>query len=92
MTLASTVYGIAQVGFYNYLGVYMSFGTTSQVGAVKDYIMDYNEQHMDSQIQPTINYYRVYPSIIDENGECWYYLHFFTTNGENQDEYLKTKF
>lgn len=57
-----------------------------------NYIMDYNEQHMDSQIQPTINYYRVYPSIIDENGECWYYLHFFTTNGENQDEYLKTKF
>ncbi len=41
VTLASTVYGIAQVGFYNYLGVYMSFGTTSQVGAVKDYIMDY---------------------------------------------------
>ncbi len=41
VAFASTVYGIAQVGFYNYLGVYMSFGTTSQMGAVKDYIMDY---------------------------------------------------
>ena len=41
LALASTVYGIAQVGFYNYLGVYMSFGTTSQAGAVKDYISDY---------------------------------------------------
>lgn len=41
VALASTIYGIAQVGFYNYLGVYLSFGTSSQVGAVKDYIMDY---------------------------------------------------
>lgn len=36
-----TVYAIAQAGFENYLGVYMSFGTTSQAGAVRDYIMDY---------------------------------------------------
>ena len=36
-----TIYAIAQAGFLNYLGVYMSFGTTSQAGAVKDYIMDY---------------------------------------------------
>jgi len=30
-----------QLGFINYLGVYISFNTTSQFGAVKDYIMDY---------------------------------------------------
>lgn len=36
-----TVYAIAQAGFENYLGVYMSFGTTSQAGAVRDYIVDY---------------------------------------------------
>ncbi len=36
-----TIYTIAQAGFYNYLGVFMSFGTTSQAGAVKDYILDY---------------------------------------------------
>ena len=41
VALASAVYGIAQAGFYSYLGVYMSFGTVSQAGAVKDYIMDY---------------------------------------------------
>lgn len=41
VALASTVYSIAQAGFVNYLGVYISFGTSSQAGAVKDYIMDY---------------------------------------------------
>ncbi len=30
-----------QLGFINYLGVYMSFHTSSQFGAVKDYIGDY---------------------------------------------------
>jgi len=30
-----------QLGFINYLGVYMSFNTSSQLGAVKDYIFDY---------------------------------------------------
>ncbi len=30
-----------QLGFINYLGVYMSFNTSSQFGAVKDYIGDY---------------------------------------------------
>ena len=39
--LIGTIYAIAQAGFVNYLGVYISFGTTSQAGAVKDYIMDY---------------------------------------------------
>lgn len=41
ITLASSIYAIAQVGFLNYLGVYISFGTSSQAGAVKDYIGDY---------------------------------------------------
>jgi len=41
LALVSSAYGIAQAGFYNYLGVYMSLGTTSQAGAVKDYIVDY---------------------------------------------------
>jgi phosphoglycerol transferase MdoB-like AlkP superfamily enzyme len=39
--LIGAAYGIGQCGFLNYLGVYMSFGTTSQAGAVKDYIIDY---------------------------------------------------
>ena len=57
-----------------------------------NYVLDYNEMHPDNQIQPTINYYRIYPSVIDENGQYWYYLHFFTTNGEGQDDILKSKF
>ncbi len=39
--LVATVYAIAQAGFENYLGVYISIGTSSQAGAVRDYIMDY---------------------------------------------------
>lgn len=41
VALIGSVYAIAQAGFENYLGVYMSLGTSSQAGAVKDYIIDY---------------------------------------------------
>lgn len=34
-------YAILQAGFENYLGVYISIGTSSQLGAVKDYVKDY---------------------------------------------------
>lgn len=40
-TLVATVYAIAQAGFVNYLGDFMSLGTSSQAGKVKDYIADY---------------------------------------------------
>ena len=36
-----SLYTWLQLGFINYLGVYISFHTTSQFGAVKDYIFDY---------------------------------------------------
>lgn len=57
-----------------------------------NYVLDWNEAHPNNQIQPTINYYRIYPSAIDENGQYWYYLHFFITSGEGQDDVLKSKF
>lgn len=41
LTFGVTVYGFAQLGFNNYLGVYMSLNTTSQLGAVVDYIGEY---------------------------------------------------
>lgn len=41
VALAGVVYAIAQAGFENYLGVFISIGTSSQAGAVKDYILDY---------------------------------------------------
>lgn len=40
-TFIYTFYLWLQLGFLNYLGVYMSFNTSSQFGAVKDYIFDY---------------------------------------------------
>ncbi len=54
-----------------------------------NYVMDYNADHPDSQIKPDINYYRVYPSVIDENGKTWYYLHFFCQSGNDNDDKLK---
>ncbi len=36
-----SLYTWLQLGFINYLGVYISFHTSSQFGAVKDYIFDY---------------------------------------------------
>lgn len=39
--LTYSIYTWLQLGFINYLGVYLSFNTSSQLGAVKDYIGDY---------------------------------------------------
>lgn len=36
-----SLYAWLQLGFINYLGVYISFNTSSQFGAVKDYFWDY---------------------------------------------------
>lgn len=41
VSAVTAIYAVGQAGFYNYLGVYVSFGTSSQVGAVKEYIGDY---------------------------------------------------
>lgn len=57
-----------------------------------DYVLNWNEAHPDNQIQPDINYFRVYPSAIDENGKYWYYLHFFCQSGEGNDAKLKSMY
>lgn len=57
-----------------------------------DYVLDWNEEHPDNQIKPEINYFRVYPSVIDENGKTWYYLHFFCLSGEGNDTKLKNMY
>lgn len=41
IALFSTGYAAAQLGFMNFLGVYISFQTSSQLGAVVDYIIDF---------------------------------------------------
>ena len=41
IVFAANFYGYLQLGFNNFLGVYMSFGTSSQLGAVVDYIKDF---------------------------------------------------
>ena len=57
-----------------------------------DYVLNYNMEHVDNQIKPSINYYRVYPYVIDADGKTWYYLHFFCENGVNNDDKLKKMF
>lgn len=64
-------------------------GTQIQ-NAELDYVLNYNEQHPDNQIQPDINYFRCYP-VIDEQGEGWY-LHFFCNSGEGNDSKLKSMY
>lgn len=39
--LVASVYSWIQLGFNNYIGVYMSLNTSSQLGAVKSYIVDF---------------------------------------------------
>lgn len=39
--LIFSIYGVAQLGFKNYLGVYLSFGSSSQAGTVTSYFMEY---------------------------------------------------
>jgi len=41
LILIFTIYSIAQTGFNKYIGVYMSLGTSSQFGAVTDYIKEF---------------------------------------------------
>lgn len=41
VVLLFTIYSFLQVGFHNFLGVYMSFKTSSQFGAVTSYIKDF---------------------------------------------------
>ena len=42
----ATIYALLQAGFENYIGIFMSIGTSSQAGAVKDYISDYIDSFM----------------------------------------------
>ena len=39
--LIASIYALLQAGFQNYLGVYISINTSSQLGAVKEYVRDY---------------------------------------------------
>ncbi len=41
LLLITTIYAILQAGFKNYLGVYISFKTSGQLGAVTEYVRDY---------------------------------------------------
>lgn len=39
--LAATIYAIVQAGFNNYLGTYMSFATSTQAGAIGDFVFEF---------------------------------------------------
>ena len=41
LLLIISVYSMAQAGLLNFIGIYMSFGTTSQFGAVVSYVFDF---------------------------------------------------
>ncbi len=41
LSFIATIYGIVELGFHNFLGVYASIGTNTQLGAVSSYIKDF---------------------------------------------------
>lgn len=41
LVLIASIYGIAELGFHNFLGVYASVGTNTQLGAVTSYIGEF---------------------------------------------------
>ena len=41
LCLISSIYSLAQLGFTNYFGIYMSVNTSGQLAAVKSYILDF---------------------------------------------------
>lgn len=41
VVIAASIYASLQLGFFNFIGVYISFQESSQLGAVKDYILDF---------------------------------------------------
>ena len=55
--LIATIYAIMQAGFENYIGVYVSLGTSSQLGAVKEYIRDYFDSFNPLFYTLTISYF-----------------------------------
>lgn len=48
VALVGTIYTFIQASFYNYIGVFVSLGTSNQLGAVKEYIKDYMDSFKSS--------------------------------------------
>lgn len=57
-----------------------------------DEVILYNKEHPETPKQPLIDRFRVYVSVIDEDGKSWYYLHFFCSDNVDRDEELKSKY
>ena len=48
------IYATAQLGFYNFLGMYISFQESSQMGAVTDYVKDFLSSFKPAYFLPAI--------------------------------------
>lgn len=57
-----------------------------------NYVISQNKLNGENTMKPDIRYFRVYPSIKDEDGKTWYYLHFFCESGEGNDDKLKSMY
>lgn len=54
----TSIYAFLQLGFYNFIGVYMSFQTSSQLGAVTSYIKEFVDSFK------SINYLELIPLLL----------------------------
>jgi len=66
----ASIYAFLQLGFYNFIGVYMSFQTSSQLGAVTSYIKEFVDSFK------LINYLQLLPLILI----IIYYIYSFVRN------------
>ncbi len=54
LVCCASVYATAQLGFYNFLGMYISFQESSQMGAVTDYIKDFVSSFKPAYFLPIV--------------------------------------
>lgn len=94
-----SVYATLQAGFYNFLGIFVSVETSSQLGAVTDYITDYFDSFKNSYyfilipVGVLILYYvlferKVKLSLKNENVD---FIEKFNTEEQKNKEALKRK-
>ncbi len=77
LLLIATIYAWVQTGFRNFLGIYMSVGTSTQAGAVVSYLKEFFASYK-------IEYYAIFLPVI-------FFLIYILFGKKEKDEYSKKK-
>ena len=87
-----TLYTFLQIGFKNFLGVYISFNTSSQLGAVMDYVREFIKSFLPKFYLILIPFVLllVYYFIIDKHTELKHDKKFILKKYNNHEGSIKT--